>query len=76
MRSALYRLLPLVGLGAAMPALGAEISLYERDGFAGECLTLGPGDTPTIPHGFGNRISSARRINSCFPLNQNPTWRR
>ena len=127
METAFYRLLLLVGLGVAVPALSAEITLLERDGFAGrsftanqlisnlnitsmavtnfsdvgfndravslrieggywlfcsdvnfaaECLTFGRGDYPTIPHGFVYKISSAPRINSNYPYNQNPTWQR
>ena len=42
--------------------------------YHGECLTYGPGEYPTLPPQFNNRISSARRISHRYPYNQNPTW--
>jgi hypothetical protein len=42
--------------------------------YHGGCLTYGPGEYPTLPPEFNNRISSARRISHRYPYNQNPTW--
>jgi hypothetical protein len=44
--------------------------------FAGECLTFGPGDYPTLPWGLSYKISSVRRIHDTYPYNQNSTWPR
>jgi len=42
--------------------------------YNGECLTLGPGEYPSLPPELNNRISSARRISQRYPYNQHPTW--
>lgn len=42
--------------------------------FFGECRTFGPGDYPTLPWDFGNRISSGRRISGHYPYSGNPNW--
>jgi len=42
--------------------------------FGGQCRTLGPGDYPSLPVGFANTISSARKISNDYPYNQAPRW--
>jgi len=42
--------------------------------FQGNCRTFGPGDYPTLPPGFNNRISSGRRVSNDYPYKQNPNW--
>src|SRR5262249_31187182 len=42
--------------------------------YHGACLTLGPGDYPTLPPALNHRISSARRIAQRYPYTQPPTW--
>lgn len=42
--------------------------------FGGDCKTLGPGDYASLPFGFANAISSARRISNNYPYTQPPRW--
>ena len=58
MKTALYRLILLVGLGVAFHAQGAEITLFERDGFAGRSFTANQSISNFANIGFNDRASS------------------
>ncbi len=44
--------------------------------FRGRCVTLGPGDCPTLPWSLNNKISSGRRIHDPYSCKHSPNWQR
>ena len=56
----LYGFAAVLGLAAAVPALGAEITFYERDGFRGRSFTADQSVQNFANIGFNDRASSLR----------------
>jgi hypothetical protein len=63
-----YGLAALLGLAAAVPALGAEITFYERDGFRGRSFTADQSVQNFANIGFNDRASSVRVLSGTWQI--------
>jgi hypothetical protein len=64
----LYGFAAVLGLAAAVPALGAEITFYERDGVRGRSFTADQSVQNFANIGFNDRASSVRVVSGTWQL--------